>query len=333
MREALLYHREGPVLVCDLCAHRCQVDDGGRGICQVRENQGGVLYTLVFDRVRACRIGPIELKPLYHFLPGSLSCSVAAMGCNFHCLYCETAEISQVGEGGAISGGLLRADEIVERAAAMGCRSITYTYSEPTVFLELALSIAKHACERGLRNVFFTNGYMTKEAIDLLTPVLHAANVDLKGFSDECYQRDYGGKLAPVLRTIEAMKSTGVWIEITTVLIPGKNDSDAELRELARFIASVDAGIPWHISSFNPAHQLCDWPRTSPARLEAAIDIGRRAGLRFVYSGGAGHEAESTLCPSCGSLLVDRFAGNLCSNRVVHGGCPRCGRKVEGLWD
>jgi pyruvate formate lyase activating enzyme len=332
MREALLYHREGPLLVCDLCAHRCQVVQGDRGLCHVRENRDGVLYTLVFDRVKACRIGPIESKPLYHVLPGSRSCSVAAMGCNFHCQYCETAEISQVASGEPITGCLLRPDEIVTHAVASGCRSITYTYSEPTVFLELALSIAEHACAHQLRNVFFTNGYMTREAIAVLSPVLHAANVDLKGFDETRYESDYGGKLAPVLATIESMKASGIWLEITTVLIPGQNDSSAELRDLARFIASIDPGIPWHISSLHPAHQLIDASPPSRESLEAAVEIGRAAGLRYVYCKAPGHESDATLCPGCGALLIERFLGTFCSNRIEAGACPQCARPVEGLW-
>lgn len=338
LREAMLYE-PGPKgrLVCNLCAHRCRIGDGKAGICGVRENRGGKLYTLVYGLVVAGHQDPIEKKPLFHFAPGSTSMSIATPGCNFHCYFCQNWSISQATKG---AGKILRSSseaispaDLVALSVRHKCLSISYTYTEPTIFFEYALETAKLATAEGLKNVFVTNGYMTPEALDAIHPHLHAANVDLKAFSDRTYRRMIGGTLAPVLESIAKMKAQGVWIEVTTLVIPTVNDSDGELRDIARFIASVGPEIPWHISAFHPDHKLRDLPPTPVKTLVRAMEIGRECGLRYVYAGNVpGHGGEHTLCHSCGATLIARFGFQVLENRLRDGRCPKCGARIDGVF-
>jgi len=232
MKEALFYEKsEGGKVRCGLCRFRCLIADGKRGICGVRENRGGILYSLVYAKSIAEQVDPIEKKPLFHFLPGSLSFSVATMGCNFRCRHCQNYTISQLPrEDGRILGTELMPDEIVERALAADCRSISYTYTEPTIFFEYAYDTAVIAHRKGLKNVFVTNGYISEEALKFIHPYLDAANIDLKAFTDSFYREVVGGaKLEEVLASIRLYKKLGIWVELTTLIIPGLNDSDEEL--------------------------------------------------------------------------------------------------------
>lgn len=335
--EALLYERLADRKVrCALCSHRCVVLDGRRGICQVRENRGGVLHTLVYGRLVAQHVDPIEKKPLFHFLPGSLSYSVATVGCNFRCRFCQNADIAQLpaDRDGAIVGDRVTPEQVVEAAEKTGCRSISYTYTEPTVFFEFALETARLANARGLRNVFVTNGYMTAEALDMIAPVLDAANVDLKAFTRAYYKDVCGAKLEHVQETLRHMRARGVFVEVTTLIVPGLNDDPSELRALAEFLVKdLGAGTPWHISRFHPTYRLTDRPPTPVKTLSTAREIGLAAGLRHVYTGNVpGDEGENTFCPACGATLIERWGFRVGKVRLKEGMCSQCGEGIEGVW-
>ena len=335
MKEALLYERltEGRVR-CNLCAHRCVIFPGRVGICRVRENREGKLYTHVYGRIVSQHVDPIEKKPLFHFYPGSTSYSIATVGCNFHCLFCQNWEVSQVvSPEQFLLGEEVTPEEIVERALMLGCRSIAYTYTEPTVFFEYALDTAEIAHSHGLRNIFITNGYETPEAIGVIRPYLDAANVDLKSFSDQYYRKVVGATLKPVLETILLLKALGIWVEVTTLVVPGRNDSPDEMRAIARFLSrEVGRDTPWHISRFFPAYKMSDLPPTDISTLHEARLIGLEEGLDFVYIGNVpGAQEQNTYCPGCAYLLIIRDGLFMLANRTVSGGCPRCGRPLAGV--
>jgi pyruvate formate lyase activating enzyme len=300
----------------------------------VRENRDGVLYSLVYDKVIAQNIDPIEKKPLFHFHPGSLSYSIATPGCNFRCRHCQNADISQLprDHGGIVLGEEVPPSAIVAAALRYRCASISYTYTEPTIYFELAYDTARLAAEAGLKNVFVTNGYITPEALEMIRPYLHAANIDLKGFTDEFYKKICGARLQPVLDAIRLYKEFGIWIEITTLVIPGHNDSDDELRGIAQFVKSVGEDIPWHVTRFYPTYKLTDQPRTPLETLKRARQIGFEAGLRYVYEGNIPGEGEETLCWSCKKLLVKRIGFSVDENRVKEGKCSYCGTVIDGVW-
>jgi pyruvate formate lyase activating enzyme len=287
--EALLYTPlENQAVRCALCAHRCKIADGKRGICQVRENRRGTLVSLVYGKLVAQHVDPIEKKPIFHMLPGSHAYSIATVGCNFKCRFCQNADIAQMpaDHTGAIVGREATPEAIVADAHAKACQSIAYTYTEPTVFFEFALDVARLAHTAGLRNIFVTNGYMTAEALDMLLPVLDAANVDLKSFSEDFYHRTCSARLAPVQDTLKRMKDGGILVEVTTLVIPGHNDSRAELEAIARFLAEdLGPATPWHISRFHPTYHMTDRPPTPVETLAMAREIGMAAGLRYVYIG------------------------------------------------
>jgi pyruvate formate lyase activating enzyme len=326
--------REEKKVQCGLCCHRCLILPGRRGICAVRENRDGILYSLVYDKVIARNIDPIEKKPLFHFLPGSRSFSIATPGCNFRCKHCQNADISQLphDRGGIILGEDVSPASLVETARRNRCSSISYTYTEPTIYFELAYDTARLAVEAGLKNVFVTNGYITPEALKEIRPYLHAANIDLKGFREEFYRNICGAKLQPVLDAIRLYREYGIWIEITTLVIPGHNDSDEELAGIARFIKSVGEDIPWHVSRFHPTYKLIDEPSTPAETLQRARRIGQQEGLRYVYEGNIPGEGEDTLCWSCKKTLIERFGFSVQTNTIADGKCSHCRAKIDGVW-
>ena len=329
-REAMLYERlDGKLVRCALCAHRCTVKADRKGICGVRENVDGVMYTTVYGEVVAAHVDPIEKKPLYNFLPGTRSFSIATVGCNFHCRFCQNADISQAPrEGLRLAEEKLSPAQVVAAAKTYGCDSIAYTYTEPTIFFEYAYDTSKLAQEEGIKNIFVTNGYMTLEALDEIDPYLDAANVDLKSFDDGFYRRVCGARLQPVLDTIQAMRERGVWVEVTTLLIPGLNDSEAELRQIAGFIAELDRDMPWHVSRFTPRHRLLDVPGTPLDSMRMAAEIGRETGLRYVYVGNVpGDMYENTLCPSCGAVVIGRI-GYRTTVDLEGDRCASCGQQI-----
>ena len=276
MKEACLYEKLDKNRVqCRLCNHICMIEDGERGLCNVRENRSGTLVSLVYGKIVAEHCDPIEKKPLFHFLPGSRSYSIATVGCNFRCLFCQNADISQMPlDHNRIMGKDTTPRDIVQAAINQGATSISYTYTEPTVYIETALETARIASDKGLLNVFVSNGYMTKACLEKMGENLHAANVDLKAFNRKFYQEQCGAKLGPVLKTLETLKSLGVWLEVTTLLIPGLNDNPEELKRLARFLVALDPWIPWHISRFHPTYRLMHIPATPVETIKRARDMG-----------------------------------------------------------
>lgn len=334
-KEALLYEKlDNQQVSCFLCAHHCKIADQKFGFCGVRQNLGGTLFTHTYGKVIAANIDPIEKKPLYHFLPGSLSYSIATVGCNFRCEFCQNWEISQTCfQNGNCPGTELTPEEVVNVASKNKCKSISYTYTEPTIFFEYALETAKKAKEKGLKNIFVSNGYMTLECLEMIKPFLDAANIDLKFFKESSYKKICSGSLQPVLDSIKLMKKMGIWVEITTLVIPDKNDSEEELTSIAEFIASVDKKMPWHVSRFHPNYKLSHHQATPEATLEKARAIGAKAGLKFVYAGNVSGWGNDTNCPKCNQLLIKREVFNVLENNLERGKCKNCGTVIAGIFD
>jgi pyruvate formate lyase activating enzyme len=342
MKEALLYEPLDDQRVrCNLCAHRCVIRAGHKGICLVRENRDGTLVTLVYGIALSQAVDPIEKKPLFHFYPGSTAFSIATAGCNFRCDFCQNADISQMPrDRGQIWGQQASADQVVRAAQRYGSRSIAYTYTEPTIFLEYSLDIARIAASVGIASVYVTNGYMTRDMLDLFQSAsngnggrLDAANVDLKAFKDETYKRVCGARLQPVLDSLKAMKELGIWVEVTTLVVPGMNDSEAELDEIARFIA-LELGVetPWHVSRFHPAYRMRDRAPTPVQTLRCAYELGRKAGLHYVYVGNLpGARLEDTYCPGCGQVVVSRRGFQVTERRLLDGKCGHCSTVIDGV--
>ena len=319
---------------CIACAHRCVLRPSRIGICGVRQNRGGDLYTLVYGQVVASQAEPVEKKPFFHFLPGSRAFSLATQGCNFHCSYCQNWQISQAHREGRVpESRYLAPESAVEEALAAGVRSIAYTYVEPTVFLEYALDTMVRARAAGLNNLFVTNGYESPEALELLVPLLDAGNVDLKAANNDFYRHVCGAMWEPVRDTIVAMRQMGVWVELTTLLIPGLNDDRRDLTAMAEWIATaVGPETPWHLTRFHPAYRLSGLARTPAATLVEAAGIARDAGLRHVYVGNAPEvEAATTYCSDCGERLIGRVDFDVTEWRLVDGRCPRCGHPLAGV--
>ena len=335
MKEAMFYEKLDEKKVrCFLCAHHCLIKEDKRGICYVRKNIDGILYSLVYGKVISMNVDPIEKKPLFHFLPASTSLSIAAVGCNFRCEHCQNFEISQYPkEHEDIAGRSVTPEDIVEAAAVNGCESISYTYTEPTMFFEFAYDCARLAHQKGIKNVFVSNGYTSPEAARTIAPYLDGNNIDLKG-SDNFYKKICGARLDPVRKTIRLMKELGVWVEVTTLIIPDYNDSDDDLRDIAAFIASVDTSIPWHVTQFYPTYQLTDKPRTPVKTLRRAREIGFESGLKYVYEGNVpGEGGENTYCPKCRELLIGRFGFRIGEITMVNARCLKCGSRIEGVWE
>ena len=319
---------------CVACAHRCVLRPGRIGICGVRQNRGGWLYTLVYGQVVAAKAEPIEKKPFFHFMPGSYAYSIATRGCNFHCGYCQNWQMSQAHREGVVPESRnVTPETVVDEAVAAGVRSIAYTYVEPTVFIEFALDSMVRARAAGLHNVFVTNGYETPEAIELVAPYLDAANVDLKAANDAFYRRVCGARWEPVRDSIMDMRRRGVWVELTTLIIPGLNDDPRELRAMAEWIATaVGPETPWHLSRFMPAYKFGDLQPTPASTLVQAAEIAREVGLRHVYVGNAPEvEASTTSCARCGERLISRADFTVTDWRLIDGRCPRCKHALAGL--
>lgn len=332
--EALLYEKLADNKVrCQLCAHHCLIADGKRGICRVRENKAGVLYSIIYGKLIAAHVDPIEKKPMFHFYPGSRSFSIASPGCNFDCQWCQNWEISQ-GDSAAAAARCpyTPPQDVVSAAKREGCQSISYTYTEPTVFFEFTQDVGILAREAGLKNVYVSNGYMSPQTIALLARWLDAANVDIKAFSDEVYRKHIGARLQPVLDACSLLKQAGVWLEITTLLIPGLNDDEAQIRGLTRYIArELGAETPWHVSRFFPQYKYQNTDATSVGSIEKAMEIGKAEGLRYVYAGNIAGSAD-TYCPQCGAVLIKRTGMSTLSSRVSHmGACPVCGARIAGV--
>jgi len=342
MKEALLYEKLDDQRVrCNLCAHRCNIAPGHKGICHVRDNQDGTLYTLVYGIPLSQALDPIEKKPLFHFYPGSTAFSIATAGCNFRCYFCQNSDISQMPrEQGRIVGQQTAPEEVVRAAQRSGARSIAYTYTEPTIYYEYTYDIARLANAAGIASVYVTNGYMTPEMLDLFQgtsgehgPWLDAANVDLKAFRDDTYKKVCGARLQPVLDALKKMKELGVWIEVTTLVVPDMNDSEAELSDIAQFVATeLGVETPWHISRFHPDYEMTDRGPTPAATLYRAHELGRQAGLRYVYVGNLPDaHLEDTLCPGCGRTVVARWGFWVRERHTLDGKCAFCHTPIDGI--
>jgi len=333
MREAMLYERlPDGVVRCELCSHHCAISDGKKGICHVRENRGGTLYTLVYGRTIARNVDPIEKKPLFHFYPGTASYSVATPGCNFRCDWCQNFDISQMPrEQDMIMGKEASPEDIVADAKQTGCRSIAYTYTEPTVFFEYTYETARLAHEAGLANVYVSNGYMSPAMLQAFYPYLDAINVDLKAFRDETYKKYVGARLQPVLDNLKQIKQLGIFLEVTTLVIPGINDDPGELRDAARFVAGeLGVDTPWHVSRFHPMYKMMDVPSTPVETLQLAGEIGAEEGLRFIYVGNVpGHSGENTVCYSCGKVVVERMGYRTKMVALDGSKCGFCGAELN----
>ena len=336
MKEAMFYqHGQENEVVCGLCNHHCHIKEGKRGLCGVRENRNGTLYSLVYGRLIAEHVDPIEKKPLFHFLPGSRSYSISTVGCNFRCLHCQNYDISQYPHlnNGEITGNERSAESVVDDAVRQDCASICYTYVEPTIFYEFAYDCSIPAHNQKLKNVFVSNGYMSPDVTRHLATVLDGINIDIKGFTDNFYKKICKARLQPVLDNVRLMHELGVWVEVTTLVIPGLNDSKEELRDLARFIKSVSPGLPWHVTAFYPAYKMLDREPTPAATLRMAREIGLEEGLRFVYEGNIpGEGGENSYCPACGQELISRFGLSIRCNSLSDGCCDKCGEAIEGVW-
>jgi len=357
LKEALFYEKmaDGRVL-CTLCPHDCKIAEDKRGICGVRFNEGGVLYSLIYDKIVSRNLDPIEKKPLFHFQPGSISYSIATMGCNMRCSFCQNWEISQAPKGRItleekvnpeepdlvcpqleaaeerIMGEPMTPQQIVDAALLTGAKSIAYTYTEPTIFYELAYDTAVLARAKGLKNVFVTNGFISEKPLRQLSTVLDAANVDLKFFKDENYKRIAGVRLGPILEAIRLYRELGVWVEVTTLVIPGLNDSEEELSQIAEFVCSVGSEVPWHVARFYPAYHMMDRDKTPVSTLRSARRIGFEAGLRYVYEGNIpGEGCENTYCYNCKALLINRYGFFVYESKIKDSKCPNCGTVIDGV--
>ncbi|NOZ62514.1 MAG: AmmeMemoRadiSam system radical SAM enzyme [Calditrichaeota bacterium] len=336
MKEAMFYRQlENEKVECTLCPHFCKLNNGQIGVCRVRQNKNGKLYSLTYGKAVAVHVDPIEKKPLFHVAPGSRSFSVATVGCNFKCKFCQNYDISQVPDLSIIDrySQQFTPRDLVEMAVRNHCKSIAYTYTEPTIFYEYAFDTAQLAHKLGILNVFVTNGYISPEPLEKIKSILDAANVDLKSFSDKFYRKFTGARLQPVLDTLKLMKKSDIWVEVTTLVIPGENDSPEELTKIAKFISSeLGQETPWHVSRFYPQYHLQTHSSTPVSTLELAFKIGKKQGLHYVYVGNVpGSEGENTVCPNCGKMLVRRIGYQIQENNIENGACKFCGKSIAGL--
>jgi len=334
--ESAFYERlNNKSIRCGLCPHECRIGEGGFGICGVRKNINNCLYSINYGTLTAENIDPIEKKPLYHFLPGSSTYSIAAPGCNFSCSFCQNWQISQIkkqnSERLAEMTRLTEPSEVVAAAKESGCKSIAFTYTEPTVFYEFMLEVSEIAQRAGIKTVMVSNGFIALEPLKRLCTVIDAFNIDLKSFSDDFYLKVCGGRLEPVLSTIEFIHSTKRWLEITTLLIAGENDSTEEITAVASFIASIGKETPWHVSRFFPAYKFSSSTATPIKTFQIAIDAAARHGLKHVYLGNISR-SNVTRCPECSAPLIERNGYSTCILSSTPGICPFCATEIEGVW-
>ena len=317
-------------ILCQLCRHYCQLKEGQKGICGVNANEGGRLKNLVYGKVSALQIDPIEKKPLYHFLPGSKALSLGTVGCNLQCPFCQNWQISQRND---LEGSReISPQQLVALAQEQGCESIAYTYNEPTIFYPFAREVALRAQAVGIKNIFVSNGMETVEMIEDMQGVIDGFNIDLKSFDSAYYRRYLKGNLEGVLDTLKLLVQKGFWVEVTTLIVPGDNDSEEELQQIAGFIAQeLGLSVPWHISAFFPNYKVEEKAPTPLATLQRAKVIGERHGLHYIYKGNISGDTV-TRCPECGSRLIMREGYRVTEQHLIEGRCPHCDREIEGIW-
>ncbi|ATZ61529.2 MAG: AmmeMemoRadiSam system radical SAM enzyme [Methanosarcinales archaeon Met12] len=314
---------------CDACAHQCTIFEGKKGICRVRENHGGKLYTLIYNTVSSINVDPIEKKPLFHFYPGSMALSLGTVSCNFGCKHCQNYAIATANVGEE-STQEITLEKSVELAKQYGCQGISWTYNEPTIWFEYTYDSAKLAKKAGLYTVYVTNGYMSEDALNTIAPYLDAANVDVKAFNNEFYRQVCGAKLEPVLRTCERMKEKNIHLEVTYLIIPGHNDGPEEIRRFSEWVVGIGADTPVHFSRFHPHRQMADVTPTPVETLEEAHRIAKECGVEYVYIGNVyGHRYESTFCPKCDEILIERHGYSVINRLGAENCCPKCGFEVN----
>lgn len=336
LKEALYYQKSGTrkgIVSCQLCPRECLIPKDETGFCRARKNMKGTLYSLGYAQPCAIHVDPVEKKPFFHVYPKSLSFSIASAGCNLRCMFCQNWQISQVSPLETVNQHA-PPEKIVAAAVANGCRSIAYTYTEPTNFYEYMLDVAKIARSKGILNVNHSNGYINQEPLKELCKYLDAANIDLKGFSNEFYSKLCKGELKPVLETIKTLRRSGVWVEITNLIIPSHNDDPVLIRKMCEWIkGEVGMDTPIHFSRFHPLYKLTGIPATPVSTLDKAREIALKAGLQFPYVGNVpGHPGENTYCPKCGRLLIKRVGYTILENKIKGGRCGYCSEKIGGLW-
>jgi pyruvate formate lyase activating enzyme len=334
MRYAMLWENlKGGMVQCQLCAHGCSLKKDGKGRCGARMNRNGEMISLVANVITGMQLDPVEKKPLYHFLPGSKIFSVGSAGCNFTCGFCQNFTISQIPPSGRMPGKIVEPETLVEMAETHAVRSMAFTYNEPTIFFELVYKTAGLAQAADIRSVIVSNGYMSPECLETLSRRLSAANIDLKSFRDDFYKKYCNARLQPVLDNLKTLKSFGIWLEVTTLVIPGVNDSDAELHDMAAFVHDeLGPETPWHLSAFHGAYKMTGHPPTPLSRLEEAWHIGREKGLHFVYIGNAKSLlGGNTFCPHCDELVIER-SGYAVRLKGQPGICPSCRTALPGIW-
>ena len=348
MKAIRLFNKEDEFTQCLICAHRCRIKDGKVGVCKTIMNKDHILYSINYGILVAQSVDPIEKKPLFHFLPGTFSYSIASAGCNFRCLGCQNADISQSYRDENYEAyleyfkGLKQTppEEVMVSALKANCGSISYTYTDPAVFFDYSLDVMELAHKKGLKNIFVTNGYYTEESVNAVKGFLDAANVDIKFFNDASYRRICGGRLEPVLEAVKLFYKQGVHLELTTLLIDEYNNNDEEIKKIADFIVSVDSNLPWHISRFFPSYKMQDGNITAEKTIVNAYNIGKEAGLKYIYAGNIQLDGyEDTHCPSCGNLLIKRRRYNILENNMIkgiavagEGKCKFCGYKIYGVF-
>ncbi len=326
------WHSEGEKVVCVLCPRYCRLGEGQAGFCYIRVNRGGELRSLGYGRPAALQVDPIEKKPLNHFMPGTTILSLGTAGCNMGCKFCQNWEISK-SRNDQVRSVALGPEELVAQAVRAGCGSIAFTYNEPTIFGEYVVDTSRLARERGLKSVMVTNGYITLEALPEVYEFVDAANVDLKAFTEEFYRKMTLTHLEPVLRALVELAKRGVWVEITTLIIPTLNDALSEIRELARWILdNMGAEVPLHFTAFHPDFRLTGIPPTPPSTIETARETALEQGLKHVYVGNVlSDEGSSTFCPACGEMVIRRSWHSVEAYRLIDGRCP-CGRRIAGYF-
>jgi len=318
-------------MVCTLCQHYCKIKEGNTGICGVNKNIGDEIECLVYGYPSAMNIDPIEKKPLYHFLPGTNILSIGTVGCNFRCSFCQNWSLSQEHE--VDRSRYYSPEEIVQLAIKYECPSIAYTYNEPTIFYPYARDISLEGKKHGIKSVYVSNGFESDEVIEDMEGIIDAINIDLKSFDPKYYKKSLGGNLDKVLENIRRFSKKNIWMEITTLIVPTKNDSDDEINKIASFIAN-EAGleVPWHISAFHPDYKDLDLPRTSIESLKRAYEIGKSHGLKYVYMGNIAHQTPTT-CPNCNSSLIQRDYYSPTISSLDGSKCPHCGTVIAGVFD
>jgi pyruvate formate lyase activating enzyme len=334
LREAMFYKNLNPQTVqCELCFRRCTISEGRRGFCRVRENQKGELRSLVYGKPVGLQIDPIELEPMYHMVPGHKNLCVYTASCNFRCKHCQNWSISQSAPE-QISPMKYTPKEIVEETLRQGCKSISHSINEPTVFFEMMFEVAQLAKQKGLLTVCHTNGGITREPMKELLKYLDGVTVDLKSFNPKFYEEISKARLEPVLETLKTIRKSNRHLEIVNLIIPTLNDDMADIRKMCRWIVSnLGKDTPIHFTRFSPQYKMTHLPHTPIKTLEEAMEIAKSVGMKYVYVGNvAGHPANHTYCPKCGKKIIERSHFILLKNQVKNGGCPFCSEKIPGVW-